>query len=89
MPKPLRLSPQDAFSLLDRTLRGRSRVVDLDGETAFELLRAFRDRGFTGGAAHDAVIPEVAFRAGAQRLLSLDRRHFERLAPEGLQIAEP
>ena len=89
MPKPLRLSAEDAFSLLDRTLRGRSQVANLDGEAAFELLRSFRDRGITGGAVYDAQIAEVAFRAGARSLLTLNRRHFERLAPEGLQIAEP
>ena len=42
-----------------------------------------------GGAVYDAEIAEAAYRAGARRLLTLNRRHFERLAPEGLEIVEP
>jgi len=89
MPKPLRLSPESAFALLDRTLRGKAEVVSPDGHAAFGLLEGFRDRGITGGAVYDAVIAEVAFQAGARVLLTLNPQHFERLAPEGLEIAEP
>lgn len=89
MPKPLRLSPEDAFALLERTLRERTDVVSLDASTAFVLLQSFRDRGIAGGAVYDAVIAEVAFRAGARSLLTLNRQHFERLAPRGLEIVEP
>lgn len=89
MPKPLRLPPASAFSLLDRTLRGKADVTDLDGEAAFEVLAGFRDRAITGGAVYDALIAEVASRAGARSLLTLNRQHFERLAPQGLEIVEP
>lgn len=89
MPKPLRLAPVDAFALLDRTLRDKAEVADLDGAAAFGMLAGFRDRAITGGAVYDALIAEVAFRAGARSLLTLNRQHFERLAPEGLEIAEP
>lgn len=42
-----------------------------------------------GGTVYDALIAEVALRAGAIKLLTLNRRHFERVAPEGLAIVEP
>jgi hypothetical protein len=89
MPKPQRLSPKDAHSVLDRTFHGKSKVVSIVGEKAFALLESLRDRGITGGAAYDALIAESALRAGAERLLTLNRKHFDRLAPEGLVIAEP
>jgi predicted nucleic acid-binding protein len=89
MPRPRRLSPESAFALLDRTLRHAAEVASLDGDSAFALLETLRDRELSGGAVYDAVIAEVAFRAGARRLLTLNRQHFERLAPEGLAIAEP
>jgi predicted nucleic acid-binding protein len=89
MPRPLRLAPASAFALLDRTLRGKAEVADLDGEAAFGVLAGFRDRAVAGGAVYDALIAEVAFRAGARLLLTLNRQHFERLAPEGLAVAEP
>lgn len=89
MPKPLRLSPRSAFDLLDRTLREKAEVVSLGGEAGFGLLEGFRDMGVAGGAVCEALIAEVAFRAGARSLLTLNREHFERLAPEGLEVAEP
>lgn len=89
MPRPLRLSPKNALALLDRTLRGRVEVAQLADDAAFDLLEGFRDRDVTGGAVDDAAIAEVCFRAGARSLLTLNRLHFERLAPEGLEIVEP
>jgi predicted nucleic acid-binding protein len=89
VPKPHRLSPEPAFAALEQTLRGKAEVASLDGESAFGVLAGFRDRAVAGGAVYDALIAEVAFRAGARRLLTLNRQHFERLAPEGLAIAEP
>lgn len=89
MPKPLKLSPEKAFSLLDRTLRDKTDFASLDGEAALDLLAAFRDREVAGGAVYDALIAETALRAGARRLLTLNRSHFERVAPAGLEILEP
>lgn len=89
MPRPRRLSPENAFSLLDRTLRDKAEIASLDGGEAFELLESLRDREISGGAVYDALIAEAAVRAGARRLLNLNRQHFERLAPEGLEIVEP
>jgi len=89
VPKPLRLSPKHALAMLDQTLRGKAKVAGFDGDTAFDLLRGFRNRAITGGAVYDALIAEVVFQAGARSLLTLNRQHFERVAPEGLEIVEP
>lgn len=89
LPKPLRLSPERAFDLLDRTLRGKADLPSLDGAAAFDLLAGFRDRELAGGSVYDAVIAEAALRAGARRLLTLNRDHFERVAPAGLEVLEP
>ncbi len=89
VPKPLRLAPKHAFAQLDQTLRGKVEVARFDEDAAFDLLRGFRNRAVTGGAVYDALIAEVVFRAGARSLLTLNRQHFERLAPEGLEILEP
>lgn len=89
MPKPRRLSPRTVFDLLDRTLRGKADFASLDGAGALDLLAAFRDRELAGGSVYDAVIAEAALRAGARRLLTLNREHFERVAPEGLEVVEP
>lgn len=54
-----------------------------------DLLAGFRDREIAGGTVYDALIAEAAHRAGARSLVTLNRQHFERLAPEGLEIVEP
>jgi predicted nucleic acid-binding protein len=89
MPKPLRLSPETALDLLARTVRDKAEVVELDGESAFELVGTFPERDISGGAVYDAVIAEAAVRAGASILLTLNRRDFERIAPPGLEIVQP
>jgi len=89
LPKRLSLSPGRAFDLLDRTLRGNSRIADVGEGHAFELLRSFQQPGITGGTVYDALIAESAFRAGADGIVTLNLKHFERLAPEGLEVVEP
>lgn len=89
MPRPLRMSPANAFDLLDRTFRGKAEIASLEGEAGFDLLAGFRDREIAGGTVYDALIAEAAHRAGARSLVTLNRQHFERLAPEGLEIVEP
>jgi len=89
LPRRIRLSPALAFELLDRTLRSAAEIVELSGGDGLGLLETLRDGDVTGGAVYDAVIAESAFRAGARSLLTLNRQHFERVAPDGLEILEP
>jgi len=88
MPGAWRMASGDAFELIDRTLRGAAEVVSLGPET-LDLLAGLSGAGVAGGAVYDAEIAETAARAGARRLLTLNRSHFERLAPAGLEIVEP
>ena len=89
LPRRLRLSPDTAVTLLERTLRGNVEVPGLEHDAAFALLRSFRDRDIAGGAVYDAWIAESASRAGAASILTLNRQHFDRLSPEGLAAVEP
>ena len=45
--------------------------------------------GIAGGAAYDARVLAEARAGGAERLLTLNRRDFERLAPAGIEIVTP
>jgi predicted nucleic acid-binding protein len=89
MPKPLRLAPRVALDLLRRTLDGKARLVQTEAAEGLGLLEAFRSRDITGGAVYDSLIAESAARAGASTLLTLNRKHFERIAPERLTIKVP
>lgn len=89
MPGPMRLSPDDAFRLLDETLRDKAEIVDLEGGAGFALLQTLRGARVAGGAVYDALIAAVAHRAGARRLLTLNARHFQRVSPDSLDVVEP
>ena len=89
LPRPHRLRAEDALALLRRTFEGRARLVGLGGEALWEVLERMATRGVTGGTAYDAVILECALGATADRLLTLNPRHFRRVAPEGFLVVEP
>lgn len=79
LPPPWRLRPGDVHRLLTATFRGRAHVVGLDGQEAWGLLDEVLAGGISGGAAYDAHIAACAKKAGASRLATFNRRHFERL----------
>lgn len=79
LPPPWRLRPIVARRLLVDTFHGRARVVGLDGEEAWALMEEALTGEVSGGATYDAHIAACAKKAGADRLATFNRRHFERL----------
>lgn len=79
LPPPWRLRPEVAHKLLADTFLGRARVVGLDGDEAWALLNKALSTEVSGGATCDAHIAACAKKAGADRLATFNRRHFERL----------
>jgi len=82
LPAPHRLSPSTAVDLLEQTLRGAADLPVLPPEDAWTFLAHLRDQDVAGGTSYDALIVESADRAGARTILTLNRRHFERLTQE-------
>lgn len=89
MPAPHRLAPKDAFTLLEGTFGTSTPVLQLPKETYWEFLSGLAQEGVTGGAVYDAEIIECARQAGVKNILTLNRRHFERLAPDDIRILVP
>ena len=89
LPPPWRLRATDARALLDRTFRDRARVVNLDQNASWPLLELWASNGVKGGAVYDAQILKCAQVAGASRLATLNRRHFERFDLGGLKLLVP
>jgi predicted nucleic acid-binding protein len=88
LPAPHRLSPANAWALIHANFTEQADVVAL---TAPEYVRLLRDgvaRDVAGGRTYDTVIAACAGKAGADELLTLNRRHFDP-APAGLSIVEP
>lgn len=89
LPAPWRVSGADAHLLLERTFEGRSRVVALDGDQVWGLLDDVRRQGVAGGSTYDAQILACARLGGASRLVTFNRRHFERLDLAGVTLVVP
>lgn len=86
----LRLTPHDAIEVIHSMINDRVHLVALslaDYETA---LAAAKETGARGGAIYDVLLLTCARKAQAERILTLNRRHFVAFAPDLAQmISEP
>lgn len=89
LPGSRRLSPADAYQLLFRAFHDCGSTVNLEPGEIWDFLAEQRDRVVYGGSVYDAVILRCARRGGARRVLTLNRRHFERLAPSEIEVIVP
>ena len=74
--------------LLSESLEDSTVLAGLEEET-WSLLEDLVDRSIVGGMTYDAAIVASARRAGASRILTLNGRHFELVAGEGMDVWEP
>ncbi len=89
LPSPHRLSSSAALELLRANFQGAAQLIDLRTSAYWDLLDEFAVQDVRGGAVYDAEIIECARRAGAVRIMTLNRRQFERLAPEEIEVVVP
>ena len=89
LPTPHRLSPADAFQVLHRSFREVASIVSLSGQDVWPFFADLSQSGSAGGATYDFQIIACAVKGGAERILTLNTRHFERLKPDGLEIVNP
>lgn len=89
LPPPHRLSAKDALDLLDGSFRNRSNLIGLEGDEGWDLLQNLSHRNLVGGTSYDSLILAAARKGGAQRILTFNRSHFERIATEGIEIVVP
>lgn len=89
LPPPHRLSAEEAFDLLEGSFRSRSDLIGLEGDEGWDLLQDLCQRNLVGGSSYDSLILASARKGGAQRILTFNRSHFERIATEGIEIVVP
>ncbi len=90
LPPPHRLAPGDADRLLRETCVPAARLAaSLPPADFWPLLERLAEEQVAGGRVYDAAIVASAVRAGARRILTLNPRHFESVAPAGLAIVDP
>ena len=89
LPPEFRLTPDDAWVLLRDEVFSRLSVRDLPaGERAALFSSSARDR-IAGGRIYDAHIAEVARCAGAQVIVTDNRRHFLAALRHGIKVETP
>ncbi len=88
LPAPHRLSPADAWRLLEANFVQNATVIALDATKYTQLLASLASHALGGGRTYDAIIGECAAQAGAEVLLTFNRRHFDP-APTGVSIVDP
>ena len=88
LPPPHRLSPDDAWALVEANFASPSTVVALTGREYLGLLGGLAGRDVGGGRSYDEVIAACAVKARAATLLTLNARHFGALPPT-VTVVEP
>jgi predicted nucleic acid-binding protein len=88
LPTPHRLSPADAWHLLQANFVEQASVITLDATTYTRVLSRLAEEKVGGGRTYDAIIAECAQQAGAGTLLTFNDRHFEP-APTNVAIVVP
>lgn len=87
-PAPHRLTPADAWNLLETGFSDTGQLVSLTASQYVALLRRLAEGGIGGGRVYDSIIAECAVKAGAGVLLTFNPGHFEP-APKNVAIVVP
>ena len=85
LPKPLRVSPQGAVTLLETNFAGPFEVVALTAKEYMELVAAAGRAGWVGGLLYDALHVACAVKAGVDRVYSWNAPHLRTVAPEAFR----
>ena len=89
LPPEFRVPPADAARLLDGEVFARMAVYDLPPQDRQPMLQAIARDGVLGGRVYDAHIGEIARAAGAQVVITDNRRHFLSALRHGLRVETP
>ena len=89
LPPEFRLPAADAVTLLQEEVFSRMTIHDLPaGDRVAMMVAAGRDR-IAGGRIYDAHIAEVAKAAGAEVVITDNRRHFLSALRHGMRVETP
>jgi predicted nucleic acid-binding protein len=89
LPPEFRLDPADAAALLEQEVMARMAVHDLPAADRVPLLRGLVRDGLIGGRVYDMHIGEIARAAGADVVITDNRRHFLSALRHGLRVETP
>ena len=83
LPRTPRISPSDAWSLIETNVTTHARLVTLSAGDYATLIADLARRRVTGGAVYDAVIARAAEQAQVDYLVTANEAHFLYVWPGG------
>jgi hypothetical protein len=86
LPEELRLSPADAWRLVNEEILIRFEVRQLPDDQQRHLLHAAADDGLVGGRIYDAHIAEIARIFRVPVVVTENLRHFAGLRRQGISV---
>ena len=86
LPHELRVQPVDALQLVEEEVMARFAVHALPRNRRDSFLRTAAHDGIFGGRLYDAHIAEIARNAGADLVVTENRRHFTQLLRHGVRV---
>ena len=81
LPPGHRISPVEAWRLVEQ-IRDILFVVSLTTDEALDAINLFMERGLTGGMLYDALVVAGARKMKAERIYTLNKKHFDLVAPD-------
>lgn len=82
LPVRPRITPRQAWYLIEDNLLDVAHIVTLEAEDYAAVLRRITQLGLVSGAVYDALHVVAAEKAGADELLTFNGRDFRRMPPE-------
>ncbi len=91
LPVPFRHTPEQALLSVEENILKYFKVISLTGADYTAVIREAALGGVQGGTIYDAVVVKCAAKAGVEKLFTLNVRHFQSVAGQGLraQILAP
>ena len=82
LPPPLRHTPEQALLSIEENIVKYFKVTALTGQEYSALIREVALAGIQGGTVYDAVLLKCALKSEAEKIFTLNVRHFSNIAPQ-------
>lgn len=80
--KSIQLSPADALRVIEGNFLPRLKLLDLGPDDYMTAMRSAQPAGARGGALYDLLHLQAARKLKAQRIYTINVRHFQAFAPD-------
>lgn len=81
LPVRPRISPGIAWHLIHENIESTAKIITLTPSEYSLTIKAMSEKGLSGGIIYDALIAKAALKAKADRLLTLNKKDFEKIVP--------